>query len=707
MLEFVGPLCCSAPQRTLEAIQTMSDRETSSRPKHSDAETRPDHAHEAEHRGTTARVESEVLTQGSFVLEPGVDTSSFATAESSWYGGDHRSLYMSFTQGIDGQFKRMTVTSTPPPAPGGALSEAQVEELRGEIERVRVNPSQLASIFPCLRCCVRDPGAKLLGIDFFTSDLAGLCSVQLEKVEQQLTRESVWAISMIDWKDKHRKTTNDVVHWIVACIIYTLHAPPSAPLYSQVNVALRIAGGHTNETSMEKEKAKEIVDAVEPFITTLDEALSALPHQRIATFRGMRHVPRQKLGDEIIQDSYTSTSERRGVAEKFAGGNALYVIHSIRGGSLKFCSRYQSEAEVLLPRDLTFRVFARFSPTLQGVLRLPYRVYKLREKGTAITPEDAFNGAHALAPIFEQFLKEYVPARVREIGTATAAVTRPGDDTNVGGTPLNEVLDSWVRGIVKAKNDSTNSLPPHRGFVAEAGRGKTAAAVYANAFLTTPEFQAMKVLPIFIALPSVKHALKREAGYGALDRAVGAQLLCDLQTAAERYTVIVLLDSLDEVPLGEEEFVDLLDASRNPALARDCRVMLTCRDGHLRMNVAKIFGTSPAQLTILPLTPKDTIELVNRAVESSSEFAGWAEQIAKAPGSDIPNIVKLRIEKMKQHDEAACTSPIWALFYDYFERIVPKAALEASGKLAFEMMKLGGWIIQRSIFQDFWVESDK
>ena len=104
--------------------------------------------------------------------------------------------------------------------------------------------------------------------------------------------------------------TNDskqIAAGIVALTLYSLDAPPTPPLYSQLNRSLRIA-------------ARQEAPPAGPLAATLQElssseltksiswALSVLPKQEKLTFRGVGFAEPSQVGQSIVLHGFTSTS---------------------------------------------------------------------------------------------------------------------------------------------------------------------------------------------------------------------------------------------------------------------------------------------------------------------------------------------------------------------------------------------------------------
>eukprot|EP01137_Pigoraptor_chileana_P027844 Opistho-2@10952 len=335
----------------------------------------------------------------------------------------------------------------------------------------------------------------------------------------------------------------------------------------------------------------------------IDEALLLLPKTRSAVFRGV-NIPglsyRYALSFPVIFPPFTSTSTVGTEAVNYMRGEGtFFVLRAHSAARIDFVSFVPAEAEKLLPSFSRFGVVQKASNTVLRMLECPYDIVSMAEHGDdSCTDADAVaacvRSMHQTRFIHEAYLRDtYIEGSVGPLP--------PPCDTS---TPLFAALSEWINGS------------GHVALVGTGGSGKTSATLAANCF-----FAAMDgYVPVFVPVSTVPGLLWED---GALDRHVGILLnlsAAQMDLMALTRTVVVLLESLDEVPLHHHDDTTLVDMrtyvlgllQKNPFCAK-ARVLLSCRDEFLSrhdMSPFDLFGSNGKVLHVQPFSDADVTAFV-------------------------------------------------------------------------------------------------
>eukprot|EP00759_Apiculatamorpha_spiralis_P021797 PhF_6_TR26343/c1_g1_i1/m.37901 len=98
-------------------------------------------------------------------------------------------------------------------------------------------------------------------------------------------------------------------------------------------------------------KASELYHSLTPYFEGILFVLSHLPKQRTVAFRGLRSQPSFSKEDGLTLQSFTSTSLKQEVADKFAGASSdssMNVLQVCSGVYIRFASRRGGEEEIMI-----------------------------------------------------------------------------------------------------------------------------------------------------------------------------------------------------------------------------------------------------------------------------------------------------------------------------------------------------------------------
>ena len=436
-----------------------------------------------------------------------------------------------------------------------------------------------------------------------------------------------------------------------------------------------------------------VIATFAPLIRGLDRLIGSRRKQLRTVFRGINVNVSAKyaLNTHIVWNSFTSTTLKRDVARSFMygkGGTFFVVVAKEGAADVKFSSVYASEDELLYTANIEYRVQWKLSPTLLRMMGLRFDVIVMQEvcsgvgKGVGVGETSAAEQVGALQEVmghtvafFEDYLAQYVEGRV-------------GDDTRVDESetrPLMKEVRRWLRARVCRRPTSsvctqaaacaetdtkkkagkaspqkkkkktkcaditssigTPELPEHvvprrrkskRGVlcvIGEGGSGKTSASIAILSDLATSarkkDADAKPYFPVFVALPTVKQHLLEKGG---LDRFVLESFAlreADRAFLAETYEVVLVLDSLDEVGLTQEEVGAVVAEGgllcRHPWVEAHCSVVVTVRGEYLKgvdTSPSGVCGAGVRALYMQPFTEVDArtyIERANTAWEKEKE----------------------------------------------------------------------------------------
>ena len=472
-----------------------------------------------------------------------------------------------------------------------------------------------------------------------------------------------------------------------------------------------------------------VIATFAPLIRGLDRLIGSRRKQLRTVFRGINVNVSAKyaLGTHIVWNCFTSTTLKRDVARSFMygkGGTFFVVVAKEGAADVKFSSVYASEDELLYTANIEYRVQWKLSPTLLRMMGLRFDVIVMQEVCSGVGETSAAEQVGALQEVmghtvafFEDYLAQYVEGRV-------------GDDTRVDESearPLMEEVRMWLhaRGGVKQMSSvctqaeaDTEGKPDVEAreerqgtcgvlcVIGEGGSGKTSASIAILSDLASSakkdssesnkDGDAKPYFPVFVALPTVKQHLLEKGG---LDRFVLESFAlreADRAYLAETYEVVLVLDSLDEVGLTQED-VDAVVAEggllcRHPWVEAHCSVVVTVRGEYLKsVNVfpSGVCGASVRAVYMQPFTEVDArtyIERANTAWEKEHKKDSTSEEAVRAVfvrEEDVEGLVQLRnpfVLHMACHAQCSGKASEEVIYETYLETWTKKEM--ASGAVA-------------------------
>ena len=455
-----------------------------------------------------------------------------------------------------------------------------------------------------------------------------------------------------------------------------------------------------------------VIATFAPLIRGLDRLIGSRRKQLRTVFRGINVNVSAKyaLNTHIVWNCFTSTTLKRDVARSFMygkGGTFFVVVAKEGAADVKFSSVYASEDELLYTANIEYRVQWKLSPTLLRMMGLRFDVIVMQEVcagvgvGVGVGETSAAEQVGALQEVmghtvafFKDYLAQYVEGRV-------------GDDTRVDESetrPLMEEVRKWLRARVRRRPtssvytqaaagterkpdvDAREGRQGTRGVlcvIGEGGSGKTSASIAILSDLATSarksestssedtnrnrnsvvsdvtaDADAKPYFPVFVALPTVKQHLLEKGG---LDRFVLESFAlreADRAYLAETYEVVLVLDSLDEVGLTQEDVGTVVAEGgllcRHPWVEAHCSVIVTVRGEYLKgvdTSPSGVCGAGVRAVYMQPFTEVDArtyIERANTAWEKEKEHKEEKEK--KKDGErtvfvreeDVEGLVQLR-----------------------------------------------------------------
>ena len=472
-----------------------------------------------------------------------------------------------------------------------------------------------------------------------------------------------------------------------------------------------------------------VIATFAPLIRGLDRLIGSRRKQLRTVFRGINVNVSAKyaLGTHIVWNCFTSTTLKRDVARSFMygkGGTFFVVVAKEGAADVKFSSVYASEDELLYTANIEYRVQWKLSPTLLRMMGLRFDVIVMQEVCTGVGETSAAEQVGALQEVmghtvafFEDYLAQYVEGRV-------------GDDTRVDESearPLMEEVRMWLhaRGGVKLMSSvctqaeaDTEGKPDVEAreerqgtcgvlcVIGEGGSGKTSASIAILSDLASSakkdssesnkDGDAKPYFPVFVALPTVKQHLLEKGG---LDRFVLESFAlreADRAYLAETYEVVLVLDSLDEVGLTQEDVGAVVAEGgllcRHPWVEAHCSVVVTVRGEYLKsVNVfpSGVCGASVRAVYMQPFTEVDArtyIERANTAWEKEHKKDGTSEEAVRAVfvrEEDVEGLVQLRnpfVLHMACHAQCSGKASEEVIYETYLETWTKKEM--ASGAVA-------------------------
>ena len=419
-----------------------------------------------------------------------------------------------------------------------------------------------------------------------------------------------------------------------------------------------------------------VIATFAPLIRGLDRLIGSRRKQLRTVFRGINVNVSAKyaLNTHIVWNCFTSTTLKRDVARSFMygkGGTFFVVVAKEGAADVKFSSVYASEDELLYTANIEYRVQWKLSPTLLRMMGLRFDVIVMQEvcsgvgKGVGETSAAEQVGAlqevmgHTVA-FFKDYLAQYVEGRVGDDTRVDESETRPLMEEvrrwlrargGGGGKQMSPVFTQAAAGTerkpdVEAREEGQGTCGV-LCVIGEGGSGKTSASIAILSDLATSarksestsnedtttnrnrnsvvsavtaDADAKPYFPVFVALPTVKQHLLEKGG---LDRFVLESFAlreADRAFLAETYEVVLVLDSLDEVGLTQED-VDAVVAEggllcRHPWVEAHCSVVVTVRGEYLKgvdTSPSGVCGAGVRARYMQPFTEVDARTYIKRA----------------------------------------------------------------------------------------------
>ena len=458
-----------------------------------------------------------------------------------------------------------------------------------------------------------------------------------------------------------------------------------------------------------------VIATFAPLIRGLDRLIGSRRKQLRTVFRGINVNVSAKyaLNTHIVWNCFTSTTLKRDVARSFMygkGGTFFVVVAKEGAADVKFSSVYASEDELLYTANIEYRVQWKLSPTLLRMMGLRFDVIVMQEVcagvgeggggvGVNVGETSAAEQVGALQEVmghtvafFKDYLAQYVEGRV-------------GDDTRVDESetrPLMEEVRRWLHARVRRRPTSSVCTQAAAGterkpdvdareerqgrcgvlcVIGEGGSGKTSASIAILSDLATSarksestdsedtnrnrnsvvsdvtaDADAKPYFPVFVALPTVKQHLLEKGG---LDRFVLESFAlreADRSYLAETYEVVLVLDSLDEVGLTQEDVGAVVAEGgllcRHPWVEAHCSVVVTVRGEYLKgvdTSPSGVCGAGVRAVYMQPFTEVDArtyIERANTAWEKEhkeeKEKEKDGERTVFVREEDVEGLVQLR-----------------------------------------------------------------
>jgi hypothetical protein len=292
-----------------------------------------------------------------------------------------------------------------------------------------------------------------------------------------------------------------------------------------------------------------------------------LPHDRRVVFRGVPVALAKKfrLDSQIVFPPFTSTSLVGREALAFMNSNrpgTFFLLHTWSGSVISHASWYPEQAESLLGTFTTFSVKSKMSKSLLMMLGRAYDIVVVSEDGgdgvvpDAVVVEALLQAAAQTVFVYDSYLETFVESSV--------AASPPPQDPSVT-TRLFTMLEGWLG----------SAATPHLVILGSGGTGKTSATLAALSRLASG--RTPNAFPVFVPLPQVPALLSHD---GAIDAYLSQTLdatPAQITLLGKQRTVVLFLDSLDEV--GELPMARLRQGllAGNP-LASSMRTVLSSRD---------------------------------------------------------------------------------------------------------------------------------
>ena len=498
-----------------------------------------------------------------------------------------------------------------------------------------------------------------------------------------------------------------------------------------------------------------VIATFAPLIRGLDRLIGSRRKQLRTVFRGINVNVSSKyaLNTHIVWNCFTSTTLKRDVARSFMygkGGTFFVVVAKEGAADVKFSSVYASEDELLYTANIEYRVQWKLSPTLLRMMGLRFDVIVMQEvcsgvgKGAGVGETSAAEQVGALQEVmghtvafFEDYLAQYVEGRV-------------GDDTRVDESetrPLMEEVRRWLRAracgggkqMSSVRKPDVEAREERQGtcgvlcVIGEGGSGKTSASIAILSDLATSarksestsnedtttnrnrnrnsvvgdvtadadaDASVKPYFPVFVALPTVKQHLLEKGG---LDRFVLESFAlreADRAFLAETYEVVLVLDSLDEVGLTQEDVGAVVAEGgllcRHPWVEAHCSVVVTVRGEYLKgvdTSPSGVCGAGVRALYMQPFTEVDARTYIKRAntawekehkeEKEKEQSAHKEERTVFVREEDVEGLVQLRnpfVLHMACHAQCSGKASEEVIYETYLETWTKKEM--ASGGVA-------------------------
>ena len=501
-----------------------------------------------------------------------------------------------------------------------------------------------------------------------------------------------------------------------------------------------------------------VIATFAPLIRGLDRLIGSRRKQLRTVFRGINVNVSAKyaLNTHIVWNCFTSTTLKRDVARSFMygkGGTFFVVVAKEGTADVKFSSVYASEDELLYTANIEYRVQWKLSPTLLRMMGLRFDVIVMQEVCSGVGETSAAEQVGALQEVmghtvafFEDYLAQYVEGRVGDDTRVDESETRPLMEEvrrwlrargggGGGGKQMSSVCTQAAAGT--ERKPDVEAREERQGtcgvlcVIGEGGSGKTSASIAILSDLATSarksestrnedtttitnrnrnsvvsdvtaDADAKPYFPVFVALPTVKQHLLEKGG---LDRFVLESFAlreADRAFLAETYEVVLVLDSLDEVGLTQEDVGAVVAEGgllcRHPWVEAHCSVVVTVRGEYLKgvdTSPSGVCGAGVRALYMQPFTEVDArtyIKRANTAWEKEKEHkeekekeksAHKEERTVFVREEDVEGLVQLRnpfVLHMACHAQCSGKASEEVIYETYLETWTKKEM--ASGGVA-------------------------
>ena len=499
-----------------------------------------------------------------------------------------------------------------------------------------------------------------------------------------------------------------------------------------------------------------VIATFAPLIRGLDRLIGSRRKQLRTVFRGINVNVSAKyaLNTHIVWNCFTSTTLKRDVARSFMygkGGTFFVVVAKEGAADVKFSSVYASEDELLYTANIEYRVQWKLSPTLLRMMGLRFDVIVMQEVCSGEGETSAAEQVGALQEVmghtvafFEDYLAQYVEGRVGDDTRVDESETRPLMEEvrrwlrargrgGGGGKQMSSVCTQAAAGTerkpdVEAKEERQGTCGV-LCVIGEGGSGKTSASIAILSDLATSarksestsnedtktitntnsvvsdvtaDADVKPYFPVFVALPTVKQHLLEKGG---LDRFVLESFAlreADRAFLAETYEVVLVLDSLDEVGLTQEDVGAVVAEGgllcRHPWVEAHCSVVVTVRGEYLKgvdTSPSGVCGAGVRAVYMQPFTEVDArtyIKRANTAWEKEKEHkeekekeksAHKEERTVFVREEDVEGLVQLRnpfVLHMACHAQCSGKASEEVIYETYLETWTKKEM--ASGGVA-------------------------